>query len=126
MFINNLDFPLRMGKGDDISNMVDDQRTTQSPPPQNGRLYSVFEAIEDNLFGVIIAGCILGSIGAWVQQMYQTYQEAETQREQIRAGLELKVGDYNGNDKIDKYYELNGQKFPVEVDGVPVDEYFHR
>ena len=41
----------------------------------------------------------------------------------IQLGLELKVGDYNGNQLLDKFYEINGQKCPVEVDGKPIIDY---
>jgi len=90
----------------------------------NGFLYRTFEAIEDNMVGVIIAGFILAGIGAWTGDMYSKCKDAEVQKARIQAGLELKVGDYNGNQLLDKYYEIDGKKIPVEVDGKPVAEYF--
>jgi hypothetical protein len=89
-----------------------------------GFLYRTFGAIEDHIFGVIVAAFILGGVGTWAHQMYSDYQKAQVEKARIKAGLELKVGDYNGNQILDKYYEINGQKVPVEVDGKPVAEYF--
>ena len=80
------------------------------------------EVINVSLLGVIGGAVILG--GA----MYSTsrYRDTEVQKAKIQAGLELKVGDYNGNPLLDKYYEINGQKVPVEVDGKPIAEYFKK
>jgi len=36
----------------------------------------------------------------------------------------LKVGDYNGNEILDKFYEINANKIPYEIDGKPVSDYF--
>lgn len=90
----------------------------------NGFLYRTLEALEENLVGVVIATLILGGVGVWVKEMYSTYRDSEIQKARIQAGLELKVGDYNGNQSLDKYYEINEHKVPVEVDGKPIAEYF--
>ena len=91
-----------------------------------GFLYNTFEAVSDNFLGVILSAIILGGIGTWVHQMYSVHQQAEVEMARIKAGLELKVGDYNGNQLLDKFYEIGGKKIPVEVDGKPVAEYFKR
>ena len=87
-----------------------------------GFLYRTLNAIEENLFGALIGAFILGSIGTWTYNMYSTYRETETQKARIQAGLELKVGDFNGNQTLDKYYEIDGQKVPIEIDGKPLAE----
>jgi len=89
-----------------------------------GFVYRTLNAVEEHLWGVIISALVLGGIGTWAHEMYSTYQNAEVQKAQIQAGLELKVGDYNGNQLLDKYYEIDGKKAPVEVDGKLVAEYF--
>lgn len=58
-------------------------------------------------------------------------QAASQQKEQFERagrpeGIELREGYYNGNRTLDKFYMIDGQKVPVEVDGRPVSEYFHR
>ena len=56
---------------------------------------------------------------------YSIYRNTQIQEAKIKAGsLELKVRYYNENPLLDKFYEINGQKFPVEVDGKHVAEYF--
>ncbi|PIN81727.1 hypothetical protein COV11_01265 [Candidatus Woesearchaeota archaeon CG10_big_fil_rev_8_21_14_0_10_30_7] len=89
-----------------------------------GFLYRNLEAIEDNLFGVIIGACLLGGLGSWTYKMYSEYQKAQVEQAKVKTELELKVGDYNGNQLLDKYYEINGQKVPVEVDGKSIEFYF--
>jgi len=89
-----------------------------------GFLYRNLEAIEDNLFGVIIGACLLGGLGSWTHKMYSEYQKAQVEQAKVKTELELKVGDYNGNQLLDKYYEINGQKVPVEVDGKSIEFYF--
>jgi len=91
-----------------------------------GFLYRTFEAVEHNFWGVIISAVILGGIGDWAQNMYSTSQNAKVETAKIQAGLELKVGDYNGNQLLDKFYEINGVKIPVEVDGRPIADYFKK
>lgn len=54
-------------------------------------------------------------------QLYQGNQE-KTEKEKIK-GLELKTGDYNNNNLLDKFYEIDGKKIPVEVDGKSIDDY---
>ena len=51
---------------------------------------------------------------------------AEVEKARIEAGLELKIGDYNGNQVLDKFYEIDGQKVPLEVDGKSIDDYFRQ
>ena len=89
----------------------------------DGFLYRTLEAIDDHLLGCVIGALIFGGVGTWTHQMYSAHKEAEVQKARIQAGLELKVGDYNGNQLLDKFYEINGQKVPVEVDGKPIAEY---
>jgi hypothetical protein len=92
----------------------------------DGLLYNTLRTIENNLLGVAVVAIIIGGAATWAHKMYSTYKDAEVQKERIRSGLELKVGDYNGNQILDKFYEINGQKVPVEVDGKPVAEYFKK
>jgi len=91
-----------------------------------GFLYRTLEAIQDNLLEFLIVASILSGVGVWSHQMYSTYRETEIQKAKIQAGLELKVGDFNGNNLLDKFYEIDGQKVPVEVDGKPIAEYFKK
>ncbi len=95
-------------------------------PNDKGFLYRTLHAIENNLVGVIIGAVILGGAATWVQQMYSAHEKAQVEMVRIQVGLELKVGDYNGNPLLDKYYEINGQKVPVEVDGKPIADYFKK
>jgi len=95
-------------------------------PNNRGFIANTLDAMERNIYTVIIGAFILGGIGTWSCRIYSTYQQAQAEKARIKAGLELKVGDYNGNQILDKFYEINGQKVPVEVDGKPVAEYFKR
>ncbi len=89
-----------------------------------GFLYRTLEAVEKNISAVVVLGLLsAGTIGAGVSA-FNNYRESQLEIERIKAGLELKVGDFNGNSELDKFYEIGGQKVPVEVDGRPVAEYF--
>lgn len=50
--------------------------------------------------------------------------EGDVKDNQPSSSLELKVGYYNSNNILDKFYEIEGKKVPVEVDGKNVEEYF--
>jgi hypothetical protein len=56
--------------------------------------------------------------------MYSTYSQTQVEKARVQAGIELKVGDYNGNNILDKFYEIDGKKVPFEVDGKPIEDYF--
>ena len=89
-----------------------------------GFVYKSLEAIEENLLG-FIAGCIVvGSIGSWSYGMYSIHNQSQVEIKRIEKGLEIKVGYYNVNPILDKFYEINGEKVPVEVDNKKVSEYF--
>jgi hypothetical protein len=87
-------------------------------------IYDFLEALEDHPGASIGVGIVLIVGGIFASDFYSKYQNGQTERERIKAGLELKTGDYNGNQTIDKFYEIGGEKVPVEVDGKPVIEYF--
>jgi len=84
-------------------------------PDNKGFLYRTLEAVEDHIFATVISALVLLGVGNWTYKMYSASK-----------GLEVKVGDYNGNNTLDKFYEINGQKVPVEVDGKPIIEYFKK
>ena len=94
-----------------------------------GVLYRTLETIGENLLVVslgvyVLVGIgLLGGVVSHPQQMYSATQQAQVKKAGIEVGLELKVGDYNGNQILDKFYEIDG-KIPVEIDGKPVVEYF--
>jgi len=79
--------------------------------------------------GVSIAAICVG-LGIGFSQCSKgcgpTANEVEIEKAKAQPRIELKVGDYNGNQILDKYYEINGVKVPVEVDGKPVIEYFRK
>jgi hypothetical protein len=91
---------------------------------KQGIFYNSLRAIEENLFGFLVGAAVLGGIGTWTHQMYTAHQQAQIEIARIDAGLELVVGDYNGNELLDKFYMIDGQKVPLEIDGISVAEYF--
>ncbi len=78
-----------------------------------GRVFSIFA-----LNGAIIIGVM-----SLYSLAYIDYSQ-RAERTRVQSGLEVKAGDYNGNNLSDKFYEIDGNKVPVEVDGKPVIEYF--
>ena len=91
-----------------------------------GFIGRTLDAMGDNILATIIAALVIGGVGTWTYNMFDSYNKAQVERVRIEKGLELRTGDYNGNGLIDKFYEINGQKVPVEVDGKPVAEYFKK
>ncbi len=89
-----------------------------------GFVYRTLEAVDEHIFTAIILGGGLMLGGILVFGAYAKHLNTEVQKAKIQAGLELKVGDYNGNNILDKFYEIEGKKVPVEVDGRDVETYF--
>lgn len=82
--------------------------------------------LKDFLGELILVSVVfaLGFAGYYMSLNYESLQKEETKRAKIKSGLELKTGDYTTNDIPDKFYLINGEKVPYEVDGKPVFEYF--
>jgi len=90
-----------------------------------GFLYKTLHAIESHIIGTIIAAVVLGGAASWAYKLYSAHEQASVEKARIQAGLELKVGDYNGNPTLDKFFEIEGKKIPVEIDGKPIEQYFN-
>jgi hypothetical protein len=85
-----------------------------------GFLYRNLEAIQDNIYGVIIAGLILGGVGTWSHKMYSTNKNAQIESAKIAAGYDLHHTDINGNGIKDSFYLIDGKFAVVNLDGKPV------
>lgn len=57
-----------------------------------------------------------------------TYQKGlpGTDKPVKESELEIITGDYNGNSIDDKFYVVDGDTIPVEIDGLPAQEYFNQ
>lgn len=91
----------------------------------NKLLSKASEIIKNNkdiILGVTAMGCVILS-NVVIRSEYGSLVNRLTQI-QIESELELKEGYYNKNQILDKFYEIDGKKIPVEVDGTKVVEYF--
>ncbi|MBU2638664.1 MAG: hypothetical protein KJ955_06835 [Nanoarchaeota archaeon] len=87
-----------------------------------GFLYKTFAAIEDNLLGAVIAALVLGSVGTWTYNMYDTYNKRQVEQAKIVASQSLHTGDLNNNGLVDRFYLIDGKPAVVELDGKLVVE----
>ena len=89
-------------------------------------LYKHFRAMNDYPEASFILGLGLflggGIFLPIVSSTFNNYLREQTERERIKAGYELKVGDLNGNKILDKFYVINGKVAVVELDGKKVVE----
>ncbi len=56
--------------------------------------------------------------------VYEIFAKSYVDGKKAEAGVVLQEGRYNDNDRIDKFYVIDGEKVPLEVDGRPAREYF--
>lgn len=82
---------------------------------------TLIDVIGDNWFPLVILAVVVGGGAEYAISKYSEVRIAEAK---AKAGIVLQEGRYNGNNIVDKFYVINGEKFPVEVDGKPVIEYF--
>ncbi len=89
-----------------------------------GFVYRTLHAFSEHEGAAVCTGIFIIALGCIGHELYTTKKQTELEKVRIQSGLELKVGDYNGNNILDKFYEINGKKVPVEVDGKATEEYF--
>lgn len=87
-----------------------------------GVLYKTLHALEENLLGAFIGAMILGGIGTWTYNMYNSYNQRQVQQDKIEASQTLHTGDINNNGLVDRFYLIDGKAAVVELDGKLVVE----
>ena len=83
----------------------------------------------ESIYGLLGVMAFFGFVtsNSWAPALRDSYvatAEAYAEGKRAEAGLDLKKGDYNGNEIIDRFYVIDGEKVPYEVDGRPAREYF--
>ncbi len=89
-----------------------------------GFIYRTLRAIEDNSFGALLGLAALIVVGDCINNIFSNRDKYLFQKARVHARLEIKTGNFNENQTLDKFYEIDGRKIPVEVDGKPIEEYF--
>ena len=83
--------------------------------------------IEDHrlMFRTAIVGIIaIGSMGIFsIYSAGRIIKAKEEEILKIKSDLEIKSGDYNGNNILDKFYEIDAHKVPLEIDNKSIDKY---
>lgn len=87
-----------------------------------GFLYKTFKAVEDNIMGAVITALVLGGIGTWTYNMFDSYNKRQVEQARIEASQSLHTGDLNNNGLVDRFYLIDGKAAVVELDGKLVVE----
>lgn len=98
-------------KLDDISN------NTRPKPSDDGCAYGCTAIITIACIGII--GYVYAPIFA---DLYRRHVDYVVQR--INESREIKTENVMGTSEPEKFYEINGQRVYVEIDGKPVEEHF--
>ncbi|MBI4447450.1 hypothetical protein HY643_00565 [Candidatus Woesearchaeota archaeon] len=53
-------------------------------------------------------------------------EQINTRIGQIEKAFELQVRDVIGEEAPEKFFEINGQRVYLEIDGKPIDQYFRK
>ncbi len=69
----------------------------------------------------------IGDVSSNVNQLGDKLEGVSREVEELNK-YPLKIEEKNviGSQKLEKFYQINGQKFYLEIDGKPVEQYFKK
>ncbi len=85
------------------------------------KAHPIIETIAEDLDGYLVGACIVAAVlGMTGYGIYEKREERQMELERIKAGYVVHSGDLNGDNKIDRFFIIDGKPAIVELDGKPV------